>query len=146
MLWRCGSWPQCLHSWRQGLVWSCIMMVEVGGYICCWTASGVDRHLVSVERLMEIYEMISCEQVLPSRRSMLSPFSWLCFCVCRSPAGMIEGTPQLHANAWKVSSACVAPVNLPIIDPCEMNQHNGNNAFFLLIYLWIITQLLKEIN
>ncbi|XP_061578769.1 otogelin-like protein [Cololabis saira] len=42
-----------------------------------------------------------------------------------SPAGMIEGTPQLHANAWKVSSACVAPVNLPIIDPCEMNQHNA---------------------
>uniref|UniRef100_G3PIA3 Otogelin-like n=1 Tax=Gasterosteus aculeatus aculeatus TaxID=481459 RepID=G3PIA3_GASAC len=41
-----------------------------------------------------------------------------------SPAGMIEGTPQLHANSWKVSSACVAPVNLPIIDPCEMNQHN----------------------
>ncbi|KAK0155111.1 Otogelin-like protein [Merluccius polli] len=41
-----------------------------------------------------------------------------------SPAGMIEGTPQLHANAWKVSSACVAPVNQPIIDPCEMNQHN----------------------
>ncbi|KAM8892164.1 otogelin-like protein isoform 1-T1 [Spinachia spinachia] len=41
-----------------------------------------------------------------------------------SPAGMIEGTPQLHANSWKVSSACVAPVNLPIVDPCEMNQHN----------------------
>ncbi|CAB1422352.1 unnamed protein product, partial [Pleuronectes platessa] len=41
-----------------------------------------------------------------------------------SPAGMIEGTPQLHANVWKVSSACVAPVNLPIVDPCEMNQHN----------------------
>ena len=52
-----------------------------------------------------------------------------CVCVCRSPAGMIEGTPQLHANAWKVSSACVAPVNLPIIDPCEMNQHNGNYDF-----------------
>uniref|UniRef100_A0AAX7TJP8 Otogelin-like n=1 Tax=Astatotilapia calliptera TaxID=8154 RepID=A0AAX7TJP8_ASTCA len=34
-----------------------------------------------------------------------------------SPAGMIEGTPQLHASAWKVSSACVAPVNLPITDP-----------------------------
>uniref|UniRef100_A0AAR2L9B6 Otogelin-like n=1 Tax=Pygocentrus nattereri TaxID=42514 RepID=A0AAR2L9B6_PYGNA len=41
-----------------------------------------------------------------------------------SPAGMIEGTPQLHANAWKVSSACVSPVNIPIIDPCEMNQQN----------------------
>ncbi|KAK3549020.1 hypothetical protein QTP70_025092 [Hemibagrus guttatus] len=41
-----------------------------------------------------------------------------------SPAGMIEGTPQLHANAWKVSSACISPVNIPIIDPCEMNQQN----------------------
>ncbi|XP_075894113.1 otogelin-like protein [Nelusetta ayraudi] len=44
-----------------------------------------------------------------------------------SPAGMIEGTPQLHATAWKVSSACVTPVNLPIIDPCETNQ---NNVFY----------------
>ncbi|XP_057692652.1 otogelin-like protein isoform X4 [Corythoichthys intestinalis] len=41
-----------------------------------------------------------------------------------SPAGMIEGTPQLHANAWKVSSACVAPVNMPIVDPCEINLQN----------------------
>uniref|UniRef100_A0A672PWX8 Otogelin like n=1 Tax=Sinocyclocheilus grahami TaxID=75366 RepID=A0A672PWX8_SINGR len=41
-----------------------------------------------------------------------------------SPAGMIEGTPQLHVNAWKVSSACISPVNIPIIDPCEMNQQN----------------------
>ncbi|XP_029378297.1 otogelin-like protein [Echeneis naucrates] len=45
-----------------------------------------------------------------------------------SPAGMIEGTPQLHASAWKVSSACVAPVNLPIVDPCETNQHNAYYA------------------
>ncbi|KAF5892797.1 otogelin-like protein, partial [Clarias magur] len=42
-----------------------------------------------------------------------------------SPAGMIEGTPQLHVNAWKVSSACISPVNIPVIDPCEMNQQNG---------------------
>nr|XP_015208412.1 PREDICTED: otogelin-like protein [Lepisosteus oculatus] len=41
-----------------------------------------------------------------------------------SPSGMIEGTPQLHINAWKVSSACTSPVNIPIIDPCEMNQQN----------------------
>lgn len=40
---------------------------------------------------------------------------------------MIEGTPQLHANAWKVSSACVTPVNLPIVDPCEIYQNNGKN-------------------
>uniref|UniRef100_H3DPH1 Otogelin like n=1 Tax=Tetraodon nigroviridis TaxID=99883 RepID=H3DPH1_TETNG len=44
-----------------------------------------------------------------------------------SPAGMIEGTPQLHANAWKISSACIAPVNQPVMDPCELNQ---NNVFY----------------
>ncbi|XP_038611991.1 otogelin-like protein [Tachyglossus aculeatus] len=41
-----------------------------------------------------------------------------------SPAGMIEGTPQLHANAWKVSSTCFAPVNVPVVDPCNVNQQN----------------------
>ncbi|KPP61896.1 hypothetical protein Z043_119959, partial [Scleropages formosus] len=45
-----------------------------------------------------------------------------------SPSGMIEGTPQLHANAWKVSSACISPVNVPIIDPCDLNQENGYYA------------------
>lgn len=47
------------------------------------------------------------------------------FLLSSSPAGMIEGTPQLHVSAWKVSSACISPVNIPIIDPCEMNQQNG---------------------
>eukprot|EP00062_Callorhinchus_milii_P019147 gi/632973492/ref/XP_007903181.1/ PREDICTED: otogelin-like protein [Callorhinchus milii] len=42
-----------------------------------------------------------------------------------SPAGMIEGTPQLHANAWKISSACVTPLNVPLIDPCDTNQQNA---------------------
>ncbi|XP_032914346.1 otogelin-like protein [Catharus ustulatus] len=45
-----------------------------------------------------------------------------------SPAGMIEGTPQLHANAWKVSSACSMPVNIPVVDPCNMNQQNAEYA------------------
>ncbi|KAL4660219.1 otogelin-like protein [Arapaima gigas] len=45
-----------------------------------------------------------------------------------SPSGMIEGTPQLHANAWKVSSACTSPVNVPIIDPCDLNQENAYYA------------------
>lgn len=70
-------------------------------------------------------------------------FTWLYLCLYRSPAGMIEGTPQLHANAWKVSSACVAPVNLPIVDPCEMNQNNGNNGFILHpMYLFFLPQLI----
>lgn len=38
---------------------------------------------------------------------------------------MIEGTPQLHANAWKVSSACSVPINIPVVDPCNVNQQNG---------------------
>ncbi|XP_077195018.1 otogelin-like protein isoform X1 [Paroedura picta] len=45
-----------------------------------------------------------------------------------SPAGMIEGTPQLHANAWKVSSACHVPVNVPVVDPCNINQQNVGYA------------------
>ncbi|XP_032894112.1 otogelin-like protein isoform X1 [Amblyraja radiata] len=42
-----------------------------------------------------------------------------------SPVGMIEGTPQLHANAWKISSACITPVNIPLVDPCDTNQQNA---------------------
>ncbi|KAM6137254.1 LOW QUALITY PROTEIN: otogelin-like protein [Pterocles gutturalis] len=45
-----------------------------------------------------------------------------------SPAGMIEGTPQLHANAWKVSSACSVPINIPVADPCNINQQNAGYA------------------
>uniref|UniRef100_A0A8C8VMY6 Otogelin like n=1 Tax=Pelusios castaneus TaxID=367368 RepID=A0A8C8VMY6_9SAUR len=45
-----------------------------------------------------------------------------------SPAGMVEGTPQLHANAWKVSSACFVPINVPVVDPCNINQQNVGYA------------------
>ncbi|OWK63033.1 Otogelin-like protein [Lonchura striata] len=41
---------------------------------------------------------------------------------------MIEGTPQLHANAWKVSSACSMPINIPVVDPCNVNQQNAGYA------------------
>lgn len=65
----------------------------------------------------------------PGRSPRKCEFARFCLCVRRrSPAGMIEGTPQLHANAWKTSSACVAPVNQPIIDPCELNQNNGKSG------------------
>lgn len=47
---------------------------------------------------------------------------------------MIEGTPQLHANAWKISSACVAPINQPVTDPCELNQNNGKSVFDIFYY------------
>lgn len=51
-----------------------------------------------------------------------------------SPSGMIEGTPQLHANAWRVSSTCFAPVHVPMVDPCNINQQNSE-SFFLLVNL-----------
>lgn len=47
------------------------MKFEGGGSICSWTPSGVDRRWAFVEPSMEIYEMTSCEQVLPTNRSML---------------------------------------------------------------------------
>ncbi|XP_014343808.2 otogelin-like protein [Latimeria chalumnae] len=42
-----------------------------------------------------------------------------------SPAGMIEGNPQLHASSWRMSSTCPAPVNIPLVDPCDTNQQYG---------------------
>ncbi|KAM8971994.1 otogelin-like protein [Pelodytes ibericus] len=47
-----------------------------------------------------------------------------------SPAGMIEGTAQLHANAWKISSACLTPVNIPVVDPCDINLQNVGYAVY----------------
>lgn len=47
------------------------MMVEGGGSTCSWTATGVDRLWAFVEPSMETYEMTSCEELLPTNRSML---------------------------------------------------------------------------
>ncbi|XP_041843884.1 otogelin [Melanotaenia boesemani] len=39
-----------------------------------------------------------------------------------SPSGMIESTPQLFGNAWKVSSACSLSLSMPQLDPCDTHQ------------------------
>uniref|UniRef100_A0A673LA48 Otogelin-like n=1 Tax=Sinocyclocheilus rhinocerous TaxID=307959 RepID=A0A673LA48_9TELE len=39
-----------------------------------------------------------------------------------APSGMIESTPYLFGNAWRVSSACVARPSLPQLDPCDTHQ------------------------
>ncbi|XP_057707613.1 otogelin isoform X2 [Corythoichthys intestinalis] len=36
-----------------------------------------------------------------------------------SPAGMIESTPLLFGNAWRVSSACTLSMITPQLDPCD---------------------------
>ncbi|KAM9408251.1 otogelin [Pholidichthys leucotaenia] len=39
-----------------------------------------------------------------------------------SPSGMIESTPQLFGNAWKVLSACSHSLSTPQLDPCDTHQ------------------------
>ncbi|XP_030582086.1 otogelin [Archocentrus centrarchus] len=39
-----------------------------------------------------------------------------------SPSGMIESTPQLFGNAWRVSSACLSSLSTPQLDPCDTHQ------------------------
>uniref|UniRef100_A0A3Q2CIL9 Otogelin n=1 Tax=Cyprinodon variegatus TaxID=28743 RepID=A0A3Q2CIL9_CYPVA len=39
-----------------------------------------------------------------------------------SPSGMIESSPHLFGNSWKVSSACSLSLSTPQIDPCDTHQ------------------------
>ncbi|XP_076144123.1 otogelin [Alosa pseudoharengus] len=39
-----------------------------------------------------------------------------------APSGMIESTPQLFGNAWRVPSACMPSLSLPQLDPCDAHQ------------------------
>ncbi|XP_071345644.1 otogelin isoform X1 [Trachinotus anak] len=39
-----------------------------------------------------------------------------------SPSGMIESTPQLFGNTWRVSSACSPSLSTPQLDPCDTHQ------------------------
>uniref|UniRef100_A0A8B9HR24 Otogelin n=1 Tax=Astyanax mexicanus TaxID=7994 RepID=A0A8B9HR24_ASTMX len=45
-----------------------------------------------------------------------------------APSGMIESTPQLFGNAWRVSSACVPRPSLPQLDPCDTHQQAASYA------------------
>ncbi|ROK23437.1 Otogelin [Anabarilius grahami] len=45
-----------------------------------------------------------------------------------APSGMIESTPYLFGNAWRVSSACVPRPSLPQLDPCDTHQQAASYA------------------
>ncbi|KAM3877462.1 otogelin [Diretmus argenteus] len=45
-----------------------------------------------------------------------------------SPSGMIESTPHLFGNAWRVSSACSPGPSLPQVDPCDTHQQAASYA------------------
>uniref|UniRef100_A0A4W4EJF8 Otogelin n=1 Tax=Electrophorus electricus TaxID=8005 RepID=A0A4W4EJF8_ELEEL len=45
-----------------------------------------------------------------------------------APSGMIESTPHLFGNAWRVSSACVPRPSLPQLDPCDTHQQAASYA------------------
>ncbi|XP_058637642.1 otogelin [Onychostoma macrolepis] len=45
-----------------------------------------------------------------------------------APSGMIESTPYLFGNAWRVSSACMPRPSLPQLDPCDTHQQAATYA------------------
>ncbi|XP_062919170.1 otogelin-like protein [Mobula hypostoma] len=45
-----------------------------------------------------------------------------------SPGGMIESTPQIFANSWRVSTACNPGANIPEVDPCDTHQQYASYA------------------
>ncbi|XP_062404738.1 otogelin [Sardina pilchardus] len=45
-----------------------------------------------------------------------------------APSGMIESTPQLFGNAWRVPSACMPSLSLPQLDPCDTHQQIASYA------------------
>uniref|UniRef100_A0AAZ3SXK3 Otogelin n=1 Tax=Oncorhynchus tshawytscha TaxID=74940 RepID=A0AAZ3SXK3_ONCTS len=45
-----------------------------------------------------------------------------------SPSGMIESTPHLFGNTWRVSSACVPSQSVPQLDPCDTHQQAASYA------------------
>ncbi|XP_032894892.1 otogelin isoform X1 [Amblyraja radiata] len=45
-----------------------------------------------------------------------------------SPGGMIESTPQVFANSWRVSTACNRGANIPEVDPCDTHQQYASYA------------------
>uniref|UniRef100_A0A3B3RBH6 Otogelin n=1 Tax=Paramormyrops kingsleyae TaxID=1676925 RepID=A0A3B3RBH6_9TELE len=45
-----------------------------------------------------------------------------------SPSGMIESTPPLFGNSWKLSSACVQSPSVPQLDPCDTHQQAASYA------------------
>ncbi|XP_067849686.1 otogelin [Heptranchias perlo] len=45
-----------------------------------------------------------------------------------SPGGMIESTPQLFANSWRISTACNPGTNIPEVDPCDTHQQSASYA------------------
>ncbi|XP_062845430.1 otogelin [Trichomycterus rosablanca] len=45
-----------------------------------------------------------------------------------APSGMIESTPYLFGNSWRVSSACAPRPSLSQLDPCDTHQQAASYA------------------
>ncbi|XP_063044345.1 otogelin [Engraulis encrasicolus] len=45
-----------------------------------------------------------------------------------APSGMIESTPHMFGNAWRVPSACMPSMSLPQLDPCDTHQQTASYA------------------
>lgn len=56
---------------------------------------------------------------------------------------MIESTPQLFGNAWRVSSACAPSLIVPQLDPCDTHQQAGWFVSSLPLYFSLALILVK---
>ncbi|TRY85791.1 hypothetical protein DNTS_014593 [Danionella cerebrum] len=45
-----------------------------------------------------------------------------------APSGMVESTPYLFGNSWRVSSSCVPRPSLPQLDPCDTHLQAASYA------------------
>ncbi|XP_058237297.1 otogelin isoform X1 [Hemibagrus wyckioides] len=45
-----------------------------------------------------------------------------------APSGMIESSPNLFGNAWRLPSACLPRPSLPQLDPCDTHQQAASYA------------------
>lgn len=93
----------------------------------------------SAEPLTATFRMTSCGfhflspcYLLLLRFNLFSNFLFL-MCYFSAPSGMIESTPYLFGNAWRVSSACVPRPSLPQLDPCDTHQQAGDTFTLLCI-------------
>lgn len=122
------SWSSRQHGPLLVLIWN---QINQSIYLSIYT-------IIMLAQNFSIWAYLRRQQNIP----VLSIFFWTAWFFCliilvfplSSPSGMIEGTPQLHANAWKISSACHMPVNIPVVDPCNVNQQNGTLFIYLEIF------------
>lgn len=155
MSFRSRSCRPCLFRWSHRRVCGCSITGGSSGCTCSWKSSGEMILWGSAEPLTATFRMTSCGFHSTSCLLSLSCclfllifnlFSYICEWILlmrysSAPSGMIESTPFLFGNAWRVSSACVPRPSLPQLDPCDTHQQAGDTFTLLCITLYLFRLL-----